>query len=60
MRQKPLPAAKADLGLLFNFNDGEKSSMYHSGYICGFSPSLKSTVNPTSTFLLRVGFASLP
>ncbi len=44
---KPLPAAKADLGLLFNFHDGKKSSMYRRlrraqssrGYICGFSPS---------------------
>jgi hypothetical protein len=57
---KPLPATKADLGLLFNFHDGKKSSMYRSGYICGFSPSLKLNINPTSTFSLRVGFASLP
>jgi hypothetical protein len=35
---KPLPAAKADLGLLFDFQHGEESSMYRSGYICGFSP----------------------
>jgi hypothetical protein len=35
---KPLPAAKADLGLLFDFQHVEKSSMYLSGYTSGFSP----------------------
>jgi hypothetical protein len=35
---KPLPAAKADLGLLFAFQHVEKSSMYLSGYTSGFSP----------------------
>jgi hypothetical protein len=35
---KPLPAAKADLGLLFDFQHGKKSSMYHSGYVSGFFP----------------------
>jgi hypothetical protein len=35
---KPHPAAKADLESLFNFQHGEKSSMYHRGYTYGFSP----------------------
>jgi hypothetical protein len=59
-KAKPLPAAKADLGLLFNFRDMEKSSVYRRGYTCGFSTSRKSNINPTSTFSLRVGLASLP
>jgi hypothetical protein len=57
---KPLPAAKADLGPLFDVQHEKKSSMHRSGYICGFSPHRKSNINPTSTFSLRVGFASLP
>ena len=35
---KPLPAAKADLASLFNFQGGEKSSLYRGGYTSGFSP----------------------
>ncbi len=33
---KPLPAAKADLGSLLNFQHAKKSSVYLSGYTCGF------------------------
>jgi hypothetical protein len=56
---KPLPATKANLGLLSDFPDVEKSSVYRSGYTCGFSTSRKSNINPTSTFSLRVGFPCL-
>ncbi len=56
---KPLPATKADLGLLSDFRDVGKSSEYRRGYTCGFFTSRKSNINPTSTFSLRVGFALL-
>jgi hypothetical protein len=50
-KAKPLPAAKADLGPLFDFQHGKKSSMYRSGYICGFSPHSKIKYQPYLHFL---------
>jgi hypothetical protein len=59
-RQNPSLLRKRILSCSSSFRDGKKSSMYHSGYTCGFFPSRKSNINSTSTFSLRVGFAGLP
>jgi hypothetical protein len=45
---KPLPAAKAD-----------RESLFESRIHLRFFPSRKSNITSTSTFSLRVGFASL-
>jgi hypothetical protein len=61
--KKALAAAKSDLPSLLACGAGEKSSMYRSGYISGFSPSPRvlftlASINGTSNFSRRSPFSS--
>jgi hypothetical protein len=57
---KPTRSEKVEVGLMFDFNDGEKPQMYPLRYIEDFSPSLKLKSNPRTACAAGRDFAGLP
>jgi hypothetical protein len=57
---KPTRGEKVEVGLILDFQCGEKPDVYTLRYMEDFSTCGKSKSNPRSAFAAGRGFASLP